>query len=173
MSDLALGTKPPSSISEDEKLKLRQAFGQFATGVTIITTVDEGGQWVGLTANSLSSVSLSPPLLLWSLANHARSLPVFQNQQHFAVHVLTAEQEALSNRFATKHDNKFEGLDIEQGLGDVPLLKDYAAKFECQAIQSIKAGDHTIFIGEILNFASNNKEPLLFHGGAYKRLVSF
>lgn len=148
---------------------LRQAFGQFATGVTIITTTSAEGDYVGLTANSFSSVSLEPPLVLWSLDNKARSLPVFEQRQHFAIHVLNAEQVELSNLFASKTEQKFAGLDIESGPDGIPLLKEYAARFVCRKTYAYEGGDHTIFVGEVLDFSRTETEPLLFHGGQYAK----
>lgn len=148
---------------------LRQAFGQFATGVTIITTASAEGDYVGLTANSFSSVSLEPPLVLWSLDNKARSLSVFEQCEHFAIHVLNAEQVELSNLFASKTEQKFTDLDIESGPDGIPLLNDYAARFICRKTYTYEGGDHTIFVGEVLDFNRTEAEPLLFHCGQYAK----
>lgn len=150
-----------------DPMAFRQALGQFATGVTIITARAPDGGLVGLTANSFSSVSLDPPLVLWSLAKTAKSLPVFQQTPHWAIHVLASDQMDLSNRFASKIDNKFEGIDIETGLGEVPLLKDFSARFQCRETCQYEGGDHIIFVGEVLDFEKSGKEPLLFHSGKY------
>jgi 3-hydroxy-9,10-secoandrosta-1,3,5(10)-triene-9,17-dione monooxygenase reductase component len=112
--------------------QFRQALGAFATGVTIVTTRDESGQDVGLTANSFNSVSLNPPLVLWSLSRAARSHPAFARCEFFAVHILAVDQEALSTRFATTGADKFQGLDIARGAGGVPLLGSCAARFVCR-----------------------------------------
>src|SRR6267154_5224513 len=105
-----------------EKLQFRNALGAFATGVTIVTTRDHGGRDVGLTANSFNSVSLNPPMVLWSLAKSARSRSAFEAAQHWAVHILAADQEELANRFATRGTDKFAGLTTDDGRGQVPLL---------------------------------------------------
>lgn len=151
---------------------LRQAFGQFATGVTIITTATAEGDYVGLTANSFSSVSLEPPLVLWSLDNNARSLSVFEQQEYFAIHVLNARQMELSNLFASKTEQKFANLTIEHGPDNIPLLNDYAARFVCRKTYAYEGGDHTIFVGEVLAFERNDTDPLLFHGGQYAKRYS-
>src|SRR4249919_2131388 len=102
--------------------EFRGALGAFTTGVTIVTTRDDGGHDVGLTVNSFNSVSLEPPLVLWSLARNAASLPAFVAAEHFAVHILAADQEPLSNRFAQRGADKFAGLELARGEGGVPLL---------------------------------------------------
>lgn len=147
----------------------RNALGQFATGVTIITTRAADGSPVGLTANSFSSVSLDPPLVLWSLAKTAKSLAVFTQTEHWAIHILAADQLDLSNRFAAKIDNKFDGVDTETGIADLPLLSHYAARFQCRTTYQYEGGDHIIFVGEVLDFQKSGQEPLLFHSGKYAR----
>ena len=110
--------------------EFRNALGSFTTGVTIVTTRDASGHDVGLTANSFNSVSLDPPLVLWSLAKSSTSLSAFVEAKHFAVHILAADQEPLSNRFATRGADKFAGLQIERGEGGMPLLHGCAARFD-------------------------------------------
>ena len=145
---------------------LRSALGSFATGVTIVTT-RHAGKNVGLTANSFNSVSLDPPLVLWSLAKKSSNIEAFKNVDAFAVHILGADQVDLSNRFATPGIDKFEGIDVETGRMDVPLLRDCAARFVCQTAYRYDGGDHVIFVGEVLEFEHSDKEPLLFHQGKY------
>ena len=145
----------------------RDALGAFATGVTIVTTLSPQGEDIGLTANSFNSVSLDPPMVLWSLATRARSLPAFLGNPHFAVHVLSAEQDALSHRFATQGADKFAGLEVERGQAGIPLLKGCSARFECRTAFKHEGGDHVIFVGEVMAFESFDREPLLFHGGRY------
>lgn len=147
---------------------LRGALGSFATGVTIVTTNHEGRN-VGLTANSFNSVSLDPPLVLWSLAKKSSNIDAFMNTGAFAVHILSSDQEDLSNRFATPGIDKFEGIETEGGRDDVPLLRDCAARFECQTAYRYDGGDHIIFVGEVLELSHSEKEPLLFHQGKYAR----
>ena len=111
----------------------RSALGSFATGVTVITTPGDDGAPVGLTANSFNSVSLDPPMVLWSLARRSHSLPAFRAARHWAVHVLAAEQQALSDRFARSGTDKFAGVAITRGEAGVTLLEGCAARFECRA----------------------------------------
>lgn len=152
---------------EFDSKAFRAALGAFATGVTVITTVGRNGKLIGLTANSFNSVSLDPPLVLWSLAKKAYSLQDFVAARHWAVHVLSAEQEALSNRFARAAEDKFAGVDLEFSPEGIPLLCDCAARFECSRAFQYEGGDHLIFVGEVLRFQKNDLPPLVFHGGSY------
>lgn len=146
---------------------LRGALGSFATGVTIVTTRDPAGVDVGLTANSFNSVSLDPPMVLWSLAKTSLSLPAFLGSRYFAVHVLAADQEPLSNLFARRGADKFAGIALERGMGDVPLLPGCAARFVCHTAFQYEGGDHIIFVGEVLSLAHSDRAPLVFHDGRY------
>lgn len=150
----------------------RNALGSFATGVTIVTTRDESGQPVGVTANSYNSVSLEPPLILWSLARTSRSFDAFQRASHFAIHVLTGDQEDLAIRFASRGEEKFAGLDIGEGVGGTPLLENCATRLQCRAVARHDGGDHVIFIGQVERFDSGSGEPLLFHQGRFGRIAA-
>lgn len=154
---------------------LRNALGSFATGVAIVTTCTERGEWVGLTVNSFSSVSLDPPLVLWSLALNSPSLAMFEKATHYAVNVLAADQEELSNRFASRIADKFEGIDCVEGLAGVPLLPGCLSWFECGLDVSYPAGDHLILIGHIERFAHDKSklpaDSLIFQGGGYRRIA--
>jgi 3-hydroxy-9,10-secoandrosta-1,3,5(10)-triene-9,17-dione monooxygenase reductase component len=150
-----------------EKLQFRNALGAFATGVTIVTTRDEGGRDVGLTANSFNSVSLDPPLVLWSLAKTSLSLAAFTKCAHFAVHILAADQVALSDQFAKRGREKFEGLQLERGDSEIPLLTGCTARFRCRTAYQYEGGDHIIFVGEVISFDHSARPPLVFHGGSY------
>src|SRR5579885_1464286 len=147
--------------------EFRSALGAFATGVTVVTTRGANGEAVGLTANSFNSVSLDPPLVLWSLARSARSLPVFSQAPHWAVHILAADQEALSNRFAARGEDKFAGLETDTSAQNVPLLRGCAARFLCRTAFQYEGGDHIIFVGEVIEFDRSDSPPLVFHGGRY------
>lgn len=147
--------------------EFRAALGSFATGVTVITAVGNDGTPVGLTANSFNSVSLDPPMVLWSLSRKALSLPVFVQARHWAVHVLAADQEPLSNRFAKSGADKFAGLDLESNFEGVPLIKDCAARFQCRTSFLHEGGDHIIFVGEVTAFDRSDRAPLVFHAGRY------
>lgn len=151
----------------------RRVLGSFATGVTIITTRGSDGSAIGITANSFNSVSLDPPMVLWSLARSARSLPAFNAHGYWAVHILAAEQQGLSSRFASSGGDKFAGLELETGAGNVPLLTNCAARLQCKTSLLCEGGDHLIFIGEVLGFdCAAEAAPLVFHGGRYARLAA-
>jgi 3-hydroxy-9,10-secoandrosta-1,3,5(10)-triene-9,17-dione monooxygenase reductase component len=139
--------------------------------VTIVTTQSPAGDDIGLTANSFNSVSLDPPMVLWSLSTRARSLPAFLANPHFAVHVLAADQDDLSHRFAKQGADKFGGLEIERGAAGIPLLKNCSARFECCTAFKYEGGDHVIFVGAVTAFESFDRPPLLFHGGRYALAV--
>jgi 3-hydroxy-9,10-secoandrosta-1,3,5(10)-triene-9,17-dione monooxygenase reductase component len=147
--------------------QFRSALGSFTTGVTIVTTRDGSGQDIGLTVNSFSSVSLEPPLVLWSLAKSAASHPAFLEAKYFAVHILAADQEQTSNRFSQRGADKFLGLQCERGHGGIPLLQGCAARFECASAFRHEGGDHEIFVGEVITFEHFNRPPLVFQGGKY------
>ncbi|WP_250504199.1 flavin reductase [Caballeronia sp. AZ7_KS35] len=153
-----------------EATHFRDALGRFATGVTIVTTRDAQGQPVGVTANSYNSVSLDPPLVLWSLAKTSRSMQAFQQSAHFAIHILACEQQELAHRFASRGEDKFAGVKAGAGVGEVPLLPECAAHFECETTYQYEGGDHVIFVGRVLNFAKSDKRPLIFHQGRFTRV---
>jgi 3-hydroxy-9,10-secoandrosta-1,3,5(10)-triene-9,17-dione monooxygenase reductase component len=145
----------------------RRALGMFATGVTIVTARAEDGTPVGMTANSFNSVSLDPPMVLWSLAKSARSLPVFHAAEHWNVHILANEQNDLANRFARAGEDKFAGLPLEPALADAPLLAGCAARFQCRTVFRYEGGDHIIFVGEVIGFDRSEAAPLLYVSGEY------
>jgi 3-hydroxy-9,10-secoandrosta-1,3,5(10)-triene-9,17-dione monooxygenase reductase component len=147
--------------------QFRNALGAFATGVTIVTTRNRSGEDIGLTANSFNSVSLEPPMVLWSLAKSSYSLPAFLESGYFAVHVLSSSQEDLSLTFATLGADKFGGLTLERGKNGIPLLAGCSARFQCRTAFNYEGGDHVIFIGEVEAFDHFNRPPLVFHSGRY------
>lgn len=152
-----------------DPLELRRTLGAFATGVTIVTTWDSQRGAVGLTVNSFASVSLDPPLVLWSLSRNSPSLGVFESAEHFTINVLGAEQRALSDRFARSLPDKFAGVRWRAGAGGAPVLDGCVASFECRTHQRVDGGDHVIFIGRVERFSRGGGEPLLFVGGRYHR----
>lgn len=164
-------SKTSSDPAADPKA-FRNALGSFATGVTVITARGADGAPVGLTASSFNSVSLDPPMVLWSLAKKALSLPVFMAAEHWAVHVLAADQEALSNRFARAGEDKFAGLSLERNDAGVPLLPECAARFECETSFRYEGGDHVILVGRVRAFERAERAPLVFHGGRYAQAAS-
>lgn len=147
--------------------EFRNALGQFATGVTIITSINEQGKFIGLTANSFNSASLNPPLVLWSLAKSSKNLDSFKKAGYFAVHILNSDQVDLSKRFASSVDDRFEGLQLESGIGNLPLIKNCCARFQCKNTYQYEGGDHIIFVGEVLEFESGKGQPLAFLSGKY------
>lgn len=145
----------------------RRALGTFVTGVTIITTRRPSGEFAGLTANSFSSVSLSPPLVLWSLSLFAPSLPAFQESPHFSINILAADQMHLSQKFSRSAPNKFEGVAVREGIGGVPLIEGAAASFTCRNEFRYYGGDHVIFLGAVLAYEHSDLPPLVFARGRY------
>jgi len=151
----------------------RRVLGHFATGVTVITTRDADGRPIGMTASSFNSVSLDPPLVLWSLARQASSHAAFASARYWAVHVLAEEQETLSRRFSSRDIDRFAGLDWLAGHGGTPLLAGCAARFECEIASLYDGGDHTIFLGRVLAVEQGEAaKPLVFHGGRYRHLAT-
>ena len=147
--------------------EFRSALSTFTTGVTIITTRAENGDPVGITANSFNSVSLNPPMVLWSLDKSAMSLSAFTNNKHWNVHILSTEQEALSGRFASRGEEKFKGLELDPGINNIPLLRNCATRFNCRTAFIYEGGDHMIFVGEVLAFDKSELPPLAFQSGQY------
>ena len=160
-----------SDSSPIDPRDFRNALGTFATGVTIITAMGTDKPY-GLTCNSFASVSLNPPLVLWSLGVYSSSLTVFQNASHFAVNVLGASQQALANKFAKSSGDKFAGVDWSPGLGDAPVLPDTVASFQCRSVNRYYGGDHVIFLGAVEAYSYNRNEPLLFARGTYGRFLA-
>jgi flavin reductase (DIM6/NTAB) family NADH-FMN oxidoreductase RutF len=162
-----LGAEFSSDSSTIDPRDFRSALGTFATGVTVITAAGEDGKPVGLTCNSFASVSLNPPLVLWSLAAYSPNMSVFQNATHFTVNVLAASQRALAAQFATPSDDKFAGIAWEPGLGEAPVLTDAVATFQCRSADRYYGGDHVIFLGAVEAYSYNGAEPLLFARGKF------
>ena len=149
----------------------RNALGQYATGITVITARALDGSKIGVTANSFTSVSLDPPLVSWCLSKKASKLPELENVTHFAVNVLAADQHHLARQFATtsqERQDKFEGVAVIEGIGDLPLIEDAVARFQCRSVERFNAGDHLIFIGKVERYDADGGEPLIFHSGHYR-----
>ena len=150
---------------------LRDALGCFTTGVTVVTAKSKSGRPYGVTVNSFNSLSLDPPLVLWSLSQHSGSYSAFVEAGHFAVHVLCEGQEHLCLQFARSAIDRFTGIELGEGLGEVPLLPDVAALFECRSLYRYWGGDHVIFIGRVDRCHQwPERKPLVFHQGQLKRL---
>lgn len=161
-----------SDSSRIDPRDFRNALGTYGTGVTIITATAADGKPYGITCNSFASVSLNPPLVLWSLGVYSSSLTVFQNASHFTVHVLGTSQQVLADKFAKSSDDKFVGVDWTPGLGNTPVLAESVANFQCRSVNRYYGGDHVIFLGAVEAYAYNRREPLLFARGTYGRFLA-
>ena len=149
----------------------RSTLGRFATGVTVITALAPDGEPIGVTISSFNSVSLDPPLILWSLSLSSPNLASFSNASHYAVNILSARQQEISDRFASRSNKRFEGIKLHSGLGGVPLLADCCATFECTNEAHYPGGDHLIFVGRVERFTQGEVEsPLIFYNGSYRLL---
>ncbi|MDJ0814286.1 MAG: flavin reductase family protein [Woeseiaceae bacterium] len=153
-------------MTEDDQLELRRSLGRFATGVTVVTCLGDKGP-CGITANSFSSVSLQPPLILWNIAKVSHSLQAYLAAEHFAINVLSAEQQQISHHFAQSDHTVFNGIDYESSRHGVPVLPGTIACFECRTHEIHECGDHYIIIGEVERFDSSDGDPLLFFRGDY------
>lgn len=147
---------------------LRNLLGQFATGVTVITTRGGDGRYMGMTANSFSSVSLDPPLVHWSLPRSAPSLADFLSASHFAINVLGADQHDLSGHFARDSADEFAGIAYRTGAGGVPILDGAIATLVCRNVTQYEGHDHLIFLGQIEQYRHSGGEPLVFHADQYR-----
>ena len=150
-----------------DDIEFRRALSCFATGVAVATTVDANGVPAGITISSFNSVSLDPPLVLWSIAIDSYSYEAFINAEYFAVNVLTVDQEDLSIRFAQRGLDKFEDMNCREGLHGVPIFPEYAACFECRTEHIYEGGDHKIIVGRVLRLEEREADPLIFYRGHY------
>jgi flavin reductase (DIM6/NTAB) family NADH-FMN oxidoreductase RutF len=160
-------------VAEFDERRLRDALGQFATGVTVVTTMTPTGP-LGITANSFASVSLDPPLVLWSPARKSARFPAFEAASHFAIHVLGHDQRALAEHFAAPlsgESDAFEGFAVGAGAGGAPLLGGCAARFECRHAAGHDGGDHMIVVGEVLRLERRDVPPLIYYRGGYTGLA--
>jgi len=149
--------------------EFRSVLGHFATGVAVVTTLDERGEKVGMTISSFNSVSLDPPLVLWSVAEDSQSYDVFTEAEHFAVHVLAMNQKDLANRFALRGGDKFDDLDCREGIYGIPVLPEFAACFECSTEHIYPGGDHKIIVGRVHRFEEQEADPLIVHRSRFLR----
>ena len=149
--------------------EFRGVLGHFATGVAIVTTLDERGEKIGITISSFNSVSLDPPLVLWSVAEDSQSYDVYTEAEYFAVHVLAMDQEDLANRFAQKRGDKFENIDCREGIHGIPVLPKFAACFECSTEHIYPGGDHKIIVGRVRRFEEQEADPLIVHRSRFLR----
>ena len=137
------------SSTDIDPNEYRRAMSCFATGVAVVTALDENGDKAGITINSFNSVSLDPPLVLWSVAKDAQSFTTFVTAEHFAVNVLAMHQRDVCERFAARGADKFNGIDCSEGIAGIPILPTYSAVFECQVEHRYAGGDHTILVGRV------------------------
>lgn len=163
-----MSTPPPASAVPFSGEEFRAALGQFATGVTIVTACAPDGRVLGMTANSFNSVSLTPPLVLWSLSRQSSSMPGFLASSHYAINVLAADQRLLAERFSRKGIDRFEGVAWRHGLTGAPIIDGAVAVFECAQRSQHDEGDHIIFVGEVAHCRRRiGATPLVFHGGRF------
>lgn len=152
---------------------LRDAFGQFATGVTVVTTCDADNQPIGITANSFASVSLEPPLVSWCVDKSSTRYKEFVDAEYFTISVLTAEQREVSNLFAMRSWDKtvFDDADWFEGLNGVPQIEGVSARFHCKTAHLYEGGDHIIIVGSVLDYESDASEALVFFQGNYRTMT--
>src|SRR4029077_7018097 len=150
----------------------RNALGTCATGVTIVAAMAGDGRPYGVTCNSFASVSLNPPLVLWSLGTFSQGLTIFQNASHFTVNVLGASQQTLASQFAKSVADKFAGVSWTLGLGNAPVIANSVANFQCRAVNRYYGGDHVIFLGAVEAYSYNRAERLLFARGGFGRFLA-
>lgn len=146
----------------------RRTCALFATGITVVTTVDENGHPHGMTVNSFASVSLDPPLVLVSIDLRNALLGHFLSSAWFAVNILSAEQEGISRRFSTTSENRFHGIDWKPGASGAPLLGGVLAHMECAVVKTLEAGDHAVLFGEVRHAWHGEGKPLIYFNSEYR-----
>ncbi|WP_210200445.1 flavin reductase family protein [Cohaesibacter celericrescens] len=151
-----------------EEEQFRQALGQFVTGIAVVTTLDEAGTPHGLTINSFNSVSLDPPLVLWSLDKRSHQLEIFSKSGFYAVNILAQSQKQISDRFASFVEDRFADVKWGSGKSGAPVLDGSLAQIDCQVENIVEGGDHIILIGRVIDISHKDGEPLLYHSGNYK-----
>ena len=156
---------PPARVFTERQF--RDALAQFATGVTVIAAPAAGGRYVGFTANSFNSVSLAPPLVLWSLSRKASNLATFESAQRYAINVLARDQLDIALRFSRPHADRFDGVPFRLGAAGAPLIEGCVAWFECVHHAQYPAGDHIVFVGEVETCERRSGDGLVFHHGRY------
>ncbi|GAA4344080.1 hypothetical protein GCM10023165_26980 [Variovorax defluvii] len=167
MSELAV-TAAGGTVTEFSSVDFRRCLGEFITGVTVITTVGPDGRRYGMTANSFSSVSLDPPLILWSLRLNASSFPIYSTADHFVVNILAEDQIGVSQRFAKSSVDQFEGVSHTTSASGIPLIDGCVAQLECRREATYPGGDHVVFLGRVLRIRNHGRQPLAFRSGKYQ-----
>lgn len=163
-----IDTIEPSPSAAFDMRELRDCFGAFYTGVTVVTTRDDAGRFYGTTVNSFSSLSLDPPLILWSQRRVAATFPVFGAARYFAVNILSEDQVEISRIFSSSSPDRFAGVKTQPGLGGVPLILGCSAYLQCSRETSYPGGDHEIFVGRVEQIETMKRAPLLFGAGSYR-----
>jgi flavin reductase (DIM6/NTAB) family NADH-FMN oxidoreductase RutF len=153
----------PDALADIDTDEYRRALSQFATGVSVVTALDAEGNKVGITVSSFNSVSLDPPLVLWSVGLESMSYDAFTSADYFAVHVLGKAEEDLCGLFAQRKPNKFDDFNCTAGLGGIPILPDFASCFECSTEHVYDGGDHKIIVGRVRRFEYRDSEPLIIY----------
>ena len=168
VSSPVIAVATEATAPDFSRTEFRTALGMFATGVTVVTARAADGNLVGLTANSFNSVSLAPPLVLWSLGKSASAMAALSQGSHYAINILAADQKALAEQFAGPRDQRWTGVEFTQGPNGAPLLVGAAATFECFNRSRYEEGDHVIFVGEVERcHHDGSASPLLYHGGKF------
>lgn len=167
-----MSTSADSGRPSFDQRAYRNALGSFATGVTVVTTRDGSGRRYAMTVNSFAAVSLSPPLVLWSVSRESPSARAFLAATHFAINVLAVEQIALSRHFARSSEDKFAGIPIVDGIAGLPLIADAAAVFQCRTEAIHPGGDHEVILGRVEHYDDSDREPLVSRRGRYERGVN-
>jgi len=162
--------REPGRAGSVDALLYRQTCARFATGITVVTVVDENGHPHGMTVNSFSSVSLHPPLVLVSIDLRNAILGHFLSRQYFAINILADDQQHLSRRFSSASENRFAGVAWTPGTGGVPLLDGVLAHFECAVEKTFEAGDHSVLVGEVRVAWYREGQPLVYYGSTYRKL---
>ena len=150
--------------------QFRQLLGRFATGVTVVTTRDPQGRPIGMTASSVASVSLDPPLLLVSVSQEHDMHPALKVAPRFVLNVLAADQEEISRRFAAEHPDRFDGIGYHETRQGIPVLDGVLASIECEKQAEAPGGDHTVFFGLVTGGSVTDRSPLLYYRGGYAGL---
>ncbi|WP_414902429.1 flavin reductase family protein [Sphingomonas flavalba] len=157
-------------MSAIDSATFRSVLSSYATGVAVMTCTARNGCTGVMTVNSFASLSLDPPLVLWSIDKGCDQMPAFADTDHYAVNILAADQQDISNRLAMPGEDKLRDIPHEKGAGNAPLLPDCCAQIQCEIADRFEGGDHVILIGRVLTATRNDRDPLVYHGGGYREL---
>jgi len=157
-------------MTNQENRDLRNAFSNFATGITVITSLDAEKTPIGITANSFSTVSLEPPMVSWCIGRQSTLFKNFQQAEYFAVNILSSGQRSTSELFSSSHSDKFSQHSWHYDKHKLPLLDGCVCQLVCRTEHRYSGGDHIILVGQVLDIVNNNMPPLIYHGGQYQTL---